>query len=97
MADIVTSAVTSFLESAGTLAPVLLAFGIYILKKDKRIDALQAEVAEAHEARVRDAQAVTEGLIKLNDKWMAALNANTTAMNNIREALYKREHEDEED
>jgi hypothetical protein len=95
MADVVTSAVTSFLESAGTLAPVLLAFGWYILKKDRQITALQTALTEAHESRVRDAQAVTEGLIKLNDKWMAALNANTSAMNSIREALYK--HEDEED
>lgn len=81
------AAVQKFLEYAGILGPIIIFLGIYIILKDKQIKALQKTITDQGDRRVADAQQVNEGLMELNDKWMAALTQNTAALNEMRTVL----------
>jgi hypothetical protein len=76
-----TDAVQELLRTGGILAPIVILFGWYILNKDRELKEVRKELSESQEARTADAKAITAELINLNDKWMAAINANTQVMN----------------
>lgn len=91
-------AVQELLKNAGILGPIVIFFGWYILLKDRQIaaerkaaaeerTALVNELKESNEARIRDAHQQINALMGLNDKWMAALNANTVVMSEIKTLL----------
>lgn len=80
-------AVTKLLETAGLLGPILVLFGWYILSKDREIRELRIQLSEAQEARTKDAKAVVTELMELNDKWVAALNGNTSVLQETRTML----------
>lgn len=77
-------AVHELLRNAGILGPIVIFFGWYILLKDRQIKDLQNQLKEANEARVKDAQGQVAELMGLNDKWVAALNANTVVLQEIK-------------
>jgi hypothetical protein len=77
-------AVISALVNAGILGPVLIALGVYVLRRDaahekaiaaheKAHAALQAKLDEAQGKRVDDAQKVAGVLLELNDRWQKLL------------------------
>jgi endo-beta-N-acetylglucosaminidase D len=78
------AAVQELLRNAGILGPIVIFFGWYILLKDRQIKDLQNQLKEANEARVKDAQGQVAELMGLNDKWVAALNANTVVLSEIK-------------
>jgi len=80
-------AAQKFLETAGILGPIVIFLGWYIWSKDKHIKAVTKTLTEIQENRIKDAKGVNAGLMELNDKWMDALNANTTALNEMRTVL----------
>jgi hypothetical protein len=75
-----TLAIVTELVKNGVLGIVLAAVGLYAWNQSK-------ELRKAESERTKDAQAVTQQLIALNDKWNAAVGALTSALQAQREML----------
>ncbi len=81
------AAVNEFLRNAGILGPIIIFLGWYIWAKDKQIKVKDKVIEAVQEARVQDAKSVNEALMELNDKWLNALNANTTATSELKTVM----------
>jgi len=87
---------TETLISAGPLGAIIVALGAGYWQQQRRFEttltsAQEARVA-AQEARVRDAQAVTEQLLEFNERWMGAIGELTQAVSELRAVLQDRQH-----
>lgn len=85
---------TETLISAGPLGAIVAALGVGYWQQQRRFEttltsAQEARVA-AQEARVRDAQAVTEQLLEFNERWMTAINELTQAVTELRAVMQDR-------
>jgi hypothetical protein len=72
----------------GALSPVIILFAWYIIQKDKEIKAKDESMSIVQEARVAEAQAVTDRLLDLSEKWMEAIQKNTEATERVRTVLH---------
>jgi prefoldin subunit 5 len=70
---------TETLISAGPLGAIVVALGFGYWQQQRRF-----------EARVRDAQAVTEQLLEFNERWMTAIAELTQAVSELRVVLQER-------
>ncbi len=80
-------AVNEFLRNAGILGPIIIFLGWYIWAKDKQIKVKDKVIETVQESRVQDAKTVNAALMELNDKWLNALNANTSATNELKTVM----------
>jgi len=69
--------VTETLISAGPLGAIIIALGVAYWR-------LGLSLKAAQEARVADANKVTEKLLELNEKWLVAINGLATAVNELK-------------
>ena len=81
------AALNEFLRNAGILGPIIIFLGWYIWAKDKQIKLKDKVIETVQEARVQDAKSVNEAMMELNDKWLTALNANTTATSELKTVM----------
>ncbi len=72
------------LISAGPLGAIIVVLFVAYWRQGK---ALGEALKEAQEARVQDAQKVTKDLLELNEKWLVAINALTSAVDQLRVAV----------
>lgn len=79
--------VVETLVSAGPLGAIIAVLGVAYWRQGK---ALAEALAQAQEARVEDAKKVTADLLQLNEKWLVAINALTSAVNELRAAIAAR-------
>ncbi len=73
--------VTETLVSAGPLGAIIVVLGVAYFRQGK---ALSDALKEAQQSRVDDAKKVTSDLLQLNEKWLVAINALSTAVNDLR-------------
>lgn len=85
---------TETLISAGPLGAIVAALGVGYWQQQRRFEATLTSAQEARvaaqEARVRDAQAVTEQLLEFNERWMTAINELTQAVTELRAVMQDR-------
>lgn len=82
------SQVVDALFKLGALSPVIILFAWYIVQKDKEIKSKDEAMSVVQEARVAEAQAVTDRLLDLSEKWMEAIQKNTEATEQVRTVLH---------
>lgn len=70
----------SELLKIGLLGPIVVGLAVYVLRLQKQIEEVQAK-------RTLDAQAVSERLLALSEKWSGLIAAHTAAMENQADTL----------
>jgi len=90
----VDDALKAFLANAGILGPILVAVGWYVLRLGRENRVLIQDLKEIQEKRTADAQAVTERILDVTDRFnqisqdtQIALTQNTQAIVDLKEAI----------
>lgn len=75
------NSVVESLVSAGPLGAIVIALGVAYWRQTK---SFQEDLKAVHDARVAEAQAVTETLLELTDKWHVAINELSLAVREMK-------------